>query len=424
LIDAQKIRDLYLEHFGSVAAERAAGTEAAPFVLLELDAISVIENAYATLGASHGPLQHEIWLVAAERFPPFGAAVEAVVRAAPVLAPGLVLPHAIPGTPFTALLCLPFDDVEGSFALGKAGAAPHAFQLAPLTAAEQALAEQDPGRVTDLLRAAYAFTADRFRGCLVDVPPPPPAARTEVAQRRRQARVALLALQANMLRQHGPREPPGGMSPRRRRRYVRLPAGAANALTGAVKHAIREALAPYVRHPAPVAYLFAEFMYVTLATHPDAVRLLDRMLDPRNLPGPVAGAPAPEAAAACRRVLEALAIAIARSHPGESEAALLARGGEALREALATFDPADEIPLENHVWAAALPAMYQGLADLQRPAVRGVPRVFRRAAQSEAMLELDLDPRPPLVRLQEIVPRLATELVTAYAAGLRGQLPA
>ena len=41
---------------------------------------------------------------------------------APALAPGVVLSHAIPDTPFTALLCLPLADTESSFALGAAGA--------------------------------------------------------------------------------------------------------------------------------------------------------------------------------------------------------------------------------------------------------------------------------------------------------------
>jgi hypothetical protein len=76
------------------------------------------------------------------------------------------------------------------------------------------------------------------------------------------------------------------------------------------------------------------------------------------------------------------------------------------------------------VWAAVLPAMYESLEDLKQPAVRGMPRVFRRVAQNEAMLEYEPDPRPPLTRFREIAERLAIGLVTAYAAGLRGQLPA
>jgi hypothetical protein len=424
VINEQKIKDLYLTHVGSVEAERAAGAGEARFVLLDLHALGTIGHSYATLGASDGPLQHELVLDAVEPFASFGDALEAIARAAPVLAPQVVIPFAFPDTPFTALVCLPLDDAGGSFSLSKTGGPPYAFRLAPLTPAEQALAERDPGRMIDLLRDAYAFTADRYRACLVDVPPPPPAARTEIALQRRQARAALVALQADVLRQHGPREDAGTPGTRRRRRdNGRLFPGSHLALLSWVEETIREALLPYVRHPARVAYFFGEFIYVTFATHPDAVRMIDRALDPRNLPRPVTADPRRQVEEASRSVTEALAVAIARCHPGTSETAILAQAQPAIREALSTFDPADEIPLENHVWATLLPALYEGLDELKQPATRGLPQVFRRTAQSEAVLEYEPDPRPPLVRLKEISARLATGLVTAYAAGLRGQLP-
>ncbi len=412
----EKIKDLYLHHVGAVASQRAAGTEDAPFVLLELYSGGTGNSAYATLGAAVGPLQHEIFLSSLEASPTFAEAIEAVARAAPALAVGAVLPHALPGTPFTALLVLPLADKAGSFALGKAGAPPYAFRLAALTAAEQALAEQEPDRVVSLLRYADAFSVDRHRGCLVDLPEPPPAARTEIAKDRREKRAALLALQAKVLGEHGALR--GSGRPRSDRLYRGNQAG----LVDFSEAVIEGALSPYVRHPAPVLYLFAEFIYVTFATHPDAVRMIDRALDPRNLPKPHGGDPGSIAVSATRRTVEGLAIALTRLHPSESETALLARGAQAALEARATFDPADEIPLENHVWAATLPAMYEGLDDLKLPAVRGMPKVFRRAAENETMLEYELDPRPPMVRLNEIAARLATQLVLAYAAGLRQQL--
>ena len=214
---------------------------------------------------------------------------------------------------------------------------------------------------------------------------------------------------------------------------MRLEPGAHASLINWVEQMIRLALTPYVRHPPAVTHFFGEFIFVTFATHPDAVRMLDRALDPRALPRPAAGTlghagghpqpPGHEAAAASLHVASSLAIALARCHRGESEAALLARGQAAIGDALATFDPEDEIPVENHVWACLIPVLYEGLADLQPPPVRGMPRVFRRVAQHEAMLEYEPDPRPPLVRLLYITRRLSTELVTAYAAGLRRQLP-
>jgi len=417
VIHDQKIQDLYLHHVGTVANRRAAGTEAAPFVHLELCCTETGEPVYATLGASAGPLQHEIFLGSHESSPGCAEAVEAVVRAAPALTVGAVIPHAIPGTQFTALLVLPLDDKEGSFALGKAGAPPYAFQLAALTAAEQALAEREPDRVVALLRYAYAFSVNRHRACLVDLPSPPPAARTEIALDRRQKRAAVLALQAKVLGEHDAR---GGTSGRPM--STRLYRGHHVGLISFSEGLIEGALRPYLRHPAPVVHLFAEFLYVTLATHPDAVCMIDHALDPRNLPQPHGGDPGQHAVAASRRTIEGMAIAIARLHPGESEAALVARGAQAALDARETLDPADEIPLENHVWAAALPAMYEGLEDLKLPAVRGMPKVFRRAAENEKMLEYELDPRPPLVRIMDIAPRLATQLVLAYAAGLRQQL--
>jgi hypothetical protein len=233
-----------------------------------------------------------------------------------------------------------------------------------------------------------------------------------------------VALQADVLREHSPRKGAGTTGTRRKRRdHGRLLPGSHLGLLAWAEETIRKALLPYVRHPARVTYLFGEFIYVTFATHPDAVRMLDRALDPRNLPRPVATDPREQAEAASRSVTEALAVAIARCHPGTSEAAILAQAPPAIREALSTFDPADEIPLENHVWATLLPALYEGLDELKQPATRGLPKVFRRTAQNEAVLEYEPDPRLPLVRLAEIGARLATGLVTAYAAGLRGQLP-
>jgi hypothetical protein len=416
VIPDEKIKDLYLHQAGTVASQRAAGTEAAPFVLLELCSGDTGDPSYATLGASAGPLQHEIFLSSREASPTFADAVAAVARAAPALAFGAVLPHALPGTPFTALLVLPLADKTGSFALGKAGAPPYAFRLAPLTSAEQALAEREPDRVVALLRYADAFSVDRHRGCLVDIPAPAPAARTEIAMDRRQTRAGLLALQAKVLGEHGAR---GGLD---RPMSARLYRGHHEGLVDFSEAVIEGALRPYLRHPAPVVYLFAEFLYVTFATHPDAVRMIDRALDPRNLPQPHGGDRGQIAVAATRRTVEGLAIAIARLHPGASDVALLARGAQAALDARATFDPGDEIPLDNHVWAAALPAMYDGLDDLKLPAVRGMAKVFRRAAENERILEYELDPRPPMVRLNEIAARLATQLVLAYAAGLRQQL--
>jgi hypothetical protein len=423
MLNEQKIRDLYLHHIGSIKAERAAGTQEAPFMLLELEWRDDAVYAYATLGASDGPLHHELVLDAIEPFAPYGAAVEAIARGAPALEPGAVIPLAIPDTPFTALLCLPVA-AEESFALSRVGAPRVAFRLAPLTAAEQALAETDPSRVLDLLRAAFALTADRYRPCLVDVPAAPPSARTEIALERRRARAGVRALQADVLREHGRRLPPEADVPRRRLQgRARCHMGSHAGLSHWAEWTIREAVAPYIRHPAPVVYFFAELIYVTFATHPDAVRLIERAVDPRNLPLAAPDDPGREAAAASQRVTAALAIAVARCHPTETEAALLARARPAIEDALSTFDPVDEIPIENHVWTKVLPAMYEGIEDLKPPAVRGLPKVFRRVAENEAMLEYEPDPRPPLMRLGDIAARLAIEQVTAYAAGLRGQLP-
>ena len=421
MLNTQKVRARHEDRLGSIARERAAGAGDTAFSILDIHPSEVFGHTYATLGAARGALQGEIAIDATEDFPPYSDALDTVARAAPALAPGVVVPYAIPETPFTALLCLPFDDNEGSFSLSKEGGPPYAFRLAPLTAAEQALAEREPDRVTELLRAAYAFRADRYRACVVDVPPPPPAARTEIALQRRQERAAVLALQANMRRAHGSRAGKGRFTHRRRQDYRLLP-GAHIGLVASIEAFIHEALAPYVRHPASVTYLFGEFIYVTFATHPDAVRMLDRALDPRHLPRPAAGDDLQRQAAASRDVTEALAVAIARCHPGESAKAILAGAQPAIRNTLETFDPSDEIPVENHVWASMLPVMYEGLDALKQPATRGMARVFRYVAQNEALLEYEPDPRPPLRRIEDISNRLATELVTAYAAGLRGQL--
>ena len=284
----EKIKHLYLHHVGAVASQRAAGTEDAPFALLELRSGGTGDLAYATLGAAAGPLQHETFLSSLEASPTIAEALAAVARAAPALAVGAVVPHALPGTLFTALLVLPLADKEGSFALGKAGAPPYAFQLAPLTSAEQALAEREPDRMVALLRYAGALSVDRHRGCLVDLPAPPPAARTEIVMDRRQTRVALLALQAKVLGEHGVRR--GSGRPRSDRLYRGHQAG----LVDFSEAVIEGALSPYVRHPAPVVYLFAEFLYVTFAIHPDAVRMTDRALDSRNLPQPMAAIPGRE----------------------------------------------------------------------------------------------------------------------------------
>ena len=60
VIHDEKIKDLCLHHAGTVASQRAAGA-AAPFVLRERCSTKTGEPAYATLDASAGPLQHEIF---------------------------------------------------------------------------------------------------------------------------------------------------------------------------------------------------------------------------------------------------------------------------------------------------------------------------------------------------------------------------
>ncbi len=423
MTDDKRIRDVYSKHVGHVEAEHAAGDGGAPFVLLELQSSRRHGQAFATLGASRGPLQHELVMAATEPFRPYAEAIEAVVRAAPTLAPGIVVPLAVAGTRFTALLCLPLDDRAGSFALGRLDAPPYAFRLVPLTAPEQVLAEQDPSRAIDLLRRAQAFTVDRRRDCAASVPEPSPAARTAVALERRQTRTALLALQAKVLHEHGPRgdeiDPLPVMDGDN---GAWASPGAYRTVYGAAKRWIREALEPYVRHPAPVVTFFAEFMYVTLATHPDAVRMIDRAVASTDLPE-AASDLSRTVTVASRRAAESLAIAVGRFHPSEREEALAQQSADAACDALATFDPADEIPLPNHVWAAVLAALYAGVRDLTPPPVRGLPKVFRHVARNEVMLDYEYDPRPPLSRLEDIVRRLAIGLVTAYAAGLRGQLP-
>jgi hypothetical protein len=424
VIDAPRIRRRYQDQVGLVETERTVGTAEAPLVILEVRSAGTHAYSYATIGASEGPLAGEIVIDVVERSASFDAAIEAVAHTAPVvLAPGAVVPCVVPGTPFVGFLCLPIER-GGSFSLGKADGPPHAYRLSPLTAAEKALAEREPARALELLCTACALTADPYRACLVDLPPPNPAAQTEVGMARRQARAAILALHASVLSAQGEKEPRLPPQLRRAGDGRRPYPGSHRALLAYVQEAIRVALAPYVRHPLAITRLFGELIHVTLATHPDAVRLLDRTLDPRNLPRPAAAVAAREAATASLHVVEALAIALSRHHPGESAEALLARGRREVPEALAGFDPGDEIPVENHVWATVLPALYEGLADLQAPAVRNMPAVFRHVAREEAMLEYEIDPRPPMVRVEAIAARLATELVTAYAAGLRGKLRA
>ena len=66
--------------------------------------------------------------------------------------------------------------------------------------------------------------------------------------------------------------------------------------------------------------------------------------------------------------------------------------------------------------------LFGEIAALVRHELFHVDPVDVVVAEDLLIVARQRDPRPPLVRLNEIAPRLATQLVLAYAAGLRQQL--
>src|SRR5262249_1693758 len=144
---------------------------------------------------------------------------------------------------------------------------------------------------------------------------------------------------------------------------VRVPPGDRFALSAAFQGILDNALAPIAGViPARLTMAFGELLYVILTTHPDAVRLVDRIFDPRPRLG---GETSPEAVAA--KVAAEVALAITRFRPREDAKAIRAKARKAAARAIGELDASDEIPLANACWAAAIVAAYTQLSDVGEP---------------------------------------------------------
>lgn len=414
-LDAETIQGKYLAHFMGFPDARTVEDAATPFEVLHYRVADGVHYGYATLGLSSGPVGHEIAVVTqARRSSVAMAAVTAgVARAAPPdLTPLTVVPYAIDGTPFEAMFFLPVPN--GTIVLGQVDGEPcYLLNAVPITRAERELSERDPVRLLEMLRAAHALEADLHRACVVTTPTPPQAL-TEAAAERRKARAVLVkagqelrereAARARRAGEEDEEREPDGPAHDVHADTVRLAPYDRDGLVLTAQAIVELAVHPFVHAlPPRVAFLVGEVIYVTLATHPDAVRLLDAVVDPDE----------PRAEITAEKVASDLVAAIGRCHPAEDPTRLSSAARAAIEGAAGTFDAKDEIPMENHAWARALPAVYASVRILGTRQDDHVREGIAVMAEREELLEYEWDPRPPLARLREIAARIAVELVFA-----------
>lgn len=160
------VRERYHARFGCLVASHLAGTGDAMFSVLQFHDHERGTHTFVSLGAATPSRPHEAAIVSTKPHGRLAAVVDLAASSSRCLESGAVMLCAIPRSPFIALLCLPVQD-EGSFGLGPAGGAPHVYQLAALTEAELAMAEQDPLEAFAVLRDAGALVFDPLRPCAV-----------------------------------------------------------------------------------------------------------------------------------------------------------------------------------------------------------------------------------------------------------------
>ncbi|AUX44612.1 uncharacterized protein SOCE26_060780 [Sorangium cellulosum] len=392
-------REAYGAHFGELFNFREVWREddgSSPFLVLRFwtGAAPVV---YASMGAAG----HEIVLASTVPFAPFDCAVEELAGGAAAFQPLDVVPHAMTGSPFEAVLFLPPG--EGTLDLGLSGGAPrHALRAVPLTRAERLLAREDLRKALDLLRKAGALVADPLRSCTVD----PERTRRFWVHRAPwllaglNERLRDSAAYSAHLRARG--APPERIEPRERIDRMRraLVARIEAAPLGPRSHAeaavarhrgvapvggrlIEKAIGPFRMTMSPwIEEAMTELMVAVLATHPESVRLLRE----------AHGAPSAEAPRFDGRTIPLLADVAAGWHLDVDPEELVAIGQRACELARAELDVPRNKPPEQHLWGRVFGAMYghvhahpeEGSAGSSGERAR-ITAMFQRVAESETL---------------------------------------
>jgi hypothetical protein len=361
----KKTQELYDAHFGPLFDFREVWlvTRAPPFLVMRF-----WTGAQPIIYASMGAPGHEVVLASTVPFGPFDIAVEQLAGMAAAYAPSDVVPYAMAGTPFVAALLLPLG--EGTLDLGLSeGVRRVALRAVPLTRAERVLAKEDPRKALDVLRRAGALVADPLRSCTLD------PARNDfwvhrlpwlhacVAERLRDSTEYIAHMQArgapieNLAQRErldtmrrallahleaaplpAPRTP-GGADIARHRSI----AAVGGKLIERAFSGFREVITPQMEE------VLTELMVATLATHPEAVRLLREVRE-----GEVT-----EPYPSNEEVSSRLADVIAGWHVDVDLEALVAVGQRAYERAFADFDDRIGRPRDEYIWGKVFGAMYR-----------------------------------------------------------------
>jgi hypothetical protein len=440
-MDADRLREAYVERFGALYAADTFGPEGprdAPcFYLLSFwdPDVPAAPVVYATFGAPGREL------LAASVAPISGlggALLQVAIQGPVVLSPYQLLEVEVERTPFDGLLVAPPED--GSFFVEEAGGGRRAvYRLIPITRGERALAaERDPREVYRRVRAADALITDPLRDCTVT---PQRTALWRISEgpvrmRELSEHLDAVELRIERLRARPDRRQELASYEREApetRAYVRhlerglpfLPAaGEWVVAAGAPLHErlarlgdvlVERSLENLRGLVAEVLCVgIAEMVSLTIHTHPEALRLVETLLGEAILPPVCEGSDA--VARACAQRIVAFDGRIRRALGPDEVERRVRRGIDGAPGKLA---PKDEIPYENHVWACMAEAVHEGAHDTSRADGRAMADAFRDGIDRSRRLEPEPSTAPPFPRLVEIVRSTSLSMFLAYYAAVK-----
>lgn len=430
-MDAESLRDAYVERFGALyeALEIGAAVQPSYHVLSFWDAeVPASPVVYATFGA------HSRWELVVVAAAPLSGLVGALMTVGLMdpegLSPYQLLEVDVERTPFAGLLVAPPED--GSFVVEETdGGRREVYRLIPITQGERAMAaELGPREVYRRVRAADALVADPLRDCTVTPQRTALWRMTEGPVLMRDLGEQLDATELRLERLRA--RPERGAQPAsferaapQIRAYLRhLASGlpfppALGAWVVAPGTPLEKRLARLaevlvkrsVEHwtvfvPEELCAALAEMASLTILTHPEALRLVETLLGENVLP------PATEGSnAVARECSWRIATFDGRARRVSGRVEVERRVCEGFVGAAARRAPEDEIPYENHVWACMVEALYEGGVD-----GRAVAAALQEGIDRSRRLEPDPSTAPPLPRLMEMLHAVTVAMFVGYCA--------
>jgi hypothetical protein len=418
-VQLEALRDAYVERFGALFDAREVTDERGrrpPFWLLTFwDAeVPIAPVVYATCGAPG----REVYAVAVvPMFALSEAVAEAALSAPQEPASCELVRVQVSRTPFYGFLVAPAED--GSFIVeGERSDRTFVHRLVPVTRAERVLAaDEDCRQAYRRVREAGALVADPLRDCTI-------TPRDTKRWRENDTQGFVMVLREHLakvdqrlaiLREQGDRSKNLAWyereAPQVRACLRHFEAGLPPFLTDDELIASVLGAPPDARlvrlvevlvargleaqghvSPPPIRADMTELATVVLTTHPEALRIVEALLDEPILPPVTEGSEA-IVRATSRRVLAF----VGALHPEWGRRKLESRVRRGIERARQTFRLESEIPYENHTWACMAEALYEGTGE------RAGPPRFWHAIDTARILEVDPSAAPPFQRLVKIV---------------------